>query len=834
MDINFLDIQITDTQENNRQLSFEGASVTSIKLVYNGQDDKFGNILTSEVQFTFLVKDNTTAKYFHLFAASETRYKVEVIDVSVVNFPKTIWVGYLLPEQFSEPYKNNGFFVEFVATDGVALLKTKDFPIISETEKVSVIEVFNRCLKLTGLTLPLYFSEAIQNSGFNLSYLDIVVQTAAYKDADKEEIKDAHTVLDSVLKSIGCALFLFNGAWYVIGINKFKERAITFIKYTQNADAELEFNSLFNLVRPVLQTKFIASPVVSVLPPLQKMETVWDWKPSEYLMPEDVVTHLPVNLDTDPDDLTAKYWNVITNKGAFIFVYYYVLDSSINVNQYYNGYIATSSKSVENNRDGLIFQGDPLLCFRDNNQTVLFSDLPNNFITLTDSFFVDGSDDLERYGTLNIKFTIGAFAGSDALSEYYNNEGFFNSLSNNGSGLTRVNSSNHNLDTGESIVIDSTDEYSGEYSVTVIDDHNFDISVNFSYDRPGTWKINPFKSIFHFAITYKEHLNDTLSEESIYLSNFSTTGIPEGMYDFSFSIAKDVITVSLTIEKILLLNDGYYNVRFYSPVTHPVIGLGRFLIFSEFSLKINQEDTKSLIKKRDLDYTTSHSLDVFHSSSRMGVSNKAVLFSEALAVKINNGDLIPGTLELTPVSLSVTDGGWFKTVIVVLNASDYNCLQNGYDLFLLKTGYTVLVELPSTDYVLSKNNDGEYILTQTYKTASAVVFIEETDTFCLKSGSTSSDLAYAEYWLDKWRKYDAIETKPMYEVVNDIYHSLLASAKFMVTGTYLQLISPLDLVAFTFQEKQDYYPVNISMNLHQNTTEVTIVVSENENITDYE
>jgi hypothetical protein len=37
----------------------------------------------------------------------------------------SIWQGYILPDLYSEPYKQVNFFVNFTATDGLARLKGK-------------------------------------------------------------------------------------------------------------------------------------------------------------------------------------------------------------------------------------------------------------------------------------------------------------------------------------------------------------------------------------------------------------------------------------------------------------------------------------------------------------------------------------------------------------------------------------------------------------------------------------------------------------------------------------------------------------------------------------
>ena len=131
------------------------------------------------------------------------------------------------------------------------------------------------------------------------------------KDDDK---KPAYDILLAVLESIGCKLFQCQQQWFVIGLNRINDDVVLFHKYQNSNILKLEFVEEVTLTRSIVKKVFEASPSITVIPPLKKMTTTWDAENEDNLIPEDVVTHLPVNIETDIEDRTPKYWSLQTDK----------------------------------------------------------------------------------------------------------------------------------------------------------------------------------------------------------------------------------------------------------------------------------------------------------------------------------------------------------------------------------------------------------------------------------------------------------------------------------------------------------------------------------------
>jgi hypothetical protein len=203
MDFEFGSIVITDTETNTRILQEELAEYGSLRLVYNGEDDRYQTIMSSELHFNFLVSDGADAKYIHLLTSSETRYKVELkaYDENEV-FLSNLWEGFLLPEQFTEPYMNGKYFINFVAVDGIGLLKGKGFNVLNQFGKRSLSELIALATTATGLNLPIYIAPAVENAVADVRVDQIEADINSYYDDQEDKtgiIMDYYELLTNIL-----------------------------------------------------------------------------------------------------------------------------------------------------------------------------------------------------------------------------------------------------------------------------------------------------------------------------------------------------------------------------------------------------------------------------------------------------------------------------------------------------------------------------------------------------------------------------------------------------------------------------------------------------------
>lgn len=282
MDLTAVNINIIDTHENNRKLIIEWAEAGVPKLIYNGSDNRFSTLVPSELHFNMKVSDKADAKFLHLFTGNETRYVVQLEDVSDTENPVILWSGFLLAEQFTEPWTNNVFFVNFIATDGLGRIKTAKLPTTFYGNKTGISVVLAECLKTTGLNFPIFIAPAIVNAVQNIKYSQLAVNTASYYSSDKYQ--SPYEILEKIVLSIGCKLFTWNEKWFVIGINRFADDAIEYEEY----DADGVYVQLTTLVRNKVAVVFDEYPVISIQPPFKRVIIKWQKNQPNSILPEDI------------------------------------------------------------------------------------------------------------------------------------------------------------------------------------------------------------------------------------------------------------------------------------------------------------------------------------------------------------------------------------------------------------------------------------------------------------------------------------------------------------------------------------------------------------------
>ena len=256
-------IDIIDTTSPLTQLVLEDASASGIVLKWNGGDSKDEMaIVSSEFNFDMLTKTAKDAAFVNFFTGDEQRFKVLVkndVDDSI------IWQGYILPDLYSEPYKNVCFFVSFTATDGLGRLKGKYLPEEYYSREKSVIDILCQCLKLTGIELDLYFNPAIENFT-NKDWNTIYIDTVTFED-DKGKKQDAYKILETLLKDTLSICYQADNRWYIEGINTRHVREVTYKVY--DVTGTLTGTVIYN--RLLKDITALVTPTFTIIPPYNEI-----------------------------------------------------------------------------------------------------------------------------------------------------------------------------------------------------------------------------------------------------------------------------------------------------------------------------------------------------------------------------------------------------------------------------------------------------------------------------------------------------------------------------------------------------------------------------------
>jgi len=255
-------IDIIDTTSPLTRIIVESASASGIVLNWNGGDTKDETaIVSSELNFDMLTKTADDAAFINFFSGDEHRFKVMIKD-SVDD--AIIWQGYVLPDLYSEPYKNVCFFVSFTATDGLGRLKGKYLPEEYYSREKSLIDIYCQILKLTGIELDLYFLPAIENF-VNKDWNTIYIDTENFIDGKKK--KDAYSILETLLQDTLCVCYQADNRWYIEGLNQRNVRQVAYKKYDVDGVfvANVAYDRLLKNITPLV------TPMITVIPPYNEI-----------------------------------------------------------------------------------------------------------------------------------------------------------------------------------------------------------------------------------------------------------------------------------------------------------------------------------------------------------------------------------------------------------------------------------------------------------------------------------------------------------------------------------------------------------------------------------
>lgn len=275
----------------------------TVRLFYEGQDDKFMPIMASRLEFSLEVshEDSLNVLYYDaLFTGNENRYKVTVHDQD----DNELWQGFLLPDDYSEPYTTGTFYVNFTAVDNLGILKGKTLPDSFYRARQSVIKIIADCLQLTGLELPIYHAPSIYNVLAGYRYDKIFLHGATWKN-DNGENTDAYTVLEEVLEAIGCTLWQQKGVWYVVGHNL--RGSGNFIKYEYDYTGAYQSNG-YLVIEKQLRLDWNATPQITLKPPFKEVNVVSGVEQTQAVFPSDIVVQKWVKKSAGQAAPPAKYW----------------------------------------------------------------------------------------------------------------------------------------------------------------------------------------------------------------------------------------------------------------------------------------------------------------------------------------------------------------------------------------------------------------------------------------------------------------------------------------------------------------------------------------------
>lgn len=743
MNIDRVNIKIIDTATNTLALVVERTQAGAPSFIYNGKDDRFSTIVASEFHFNMEVTDMADAKYLHLFTGSETRYKVELEDFTDSDNPVTLWTGFLLPEQFGEPWTNNVFFVSFIATDGLGRIKEATLADTFYGVKKAISVILADCLKLTGLSFKIFIAPAIINSVQTIKMSQLAVDTTSYVGTKKN--KNPYEILDKMLLSIGCKLKQWQEAWYVIGINRETEIDIEFEEY----DNDGVYVQQTTLTRNEVAVVFNEHPTVSLQPQFKHVIINWDKDQDDDILPDDIIYQPFEDPTSWNDDIAAKHWlESNSNFKAAISSYEHYIPFIFTATD--GGYLYSPSFTALATDDPFWVSIYP--------KTVGGHDADVNYISLEKPIYLEASSGNQKNLTLDIEFK---FMSLNDISTAFNN---------------------------------------GDYDASFL---------------------------------YELRLDDT-----ILISNKSSFTDNEG-FQFDLKLGRNFeILGTLKIKAIPIGVNGLLDIRLSAPIAPAVTG--DRIVFKTVKITYPTED-EVFNKTRDIDFTTSQKLDVYHSDDRMDITNRQWLFTDDVTVNITTGT--PAlTHEIAIRSKIVNDAPQFSIMLIkwYISTDDYLLIRDN-------PGY-LYIEFESsgvfTNYVLpglsgaapvSFDEGGWYLweLIAGLEYAAGPIWLFDNNKVWILAPSTGETITDIRYLRERWRRYEQTEEIRYIDALARIYHDTVKVGAYKISGIVKGFINPLELATFTFINGRKFIVTNNTIAIDKAETNIELVEAIKENVTDY-
>lgn len=185
-----------------------------------GDDDPFAPILSKECQFSIHLPRTQNVGLLDFITLEDDDWLIEVYNE--IGSP-AIFIGHLLPEDCSEPLFDKPYEITIRASDGLALLKNKPFPVYDFSGDYPVIEYIIEVLYAINPSIKVRSYYDIYHSSMdqaNDSLKQLVVDARTFENVT------AYEGLQRILSSIGARLFFESGYWHVVGISVYMREGV--------------------------------------------------------------------------------------------------------------------------------------------------------------------------------------------------------------------------------------------------------------------------------------------------------------------------------------------------------------------------------------------------------------------------------------------------------------------------------------------------------------------------------------------------------------------------------------------------------------------------------
>jgi hypothetical protein len=244
---------------------------------YKGKGDElYASVKAQEAQVNILAESDFNFTEF--FQADEQQYRVEIFKGE-----QLIFIGFILPDVWQEPYLYPPFEVNISATDGLGVLNNYRLELQGGgdfTERTSVLEYISTILNKVNLSLPIVshvnlFHELMTKTSEPLS--QALINPDVFLN-EEGEFMNCREALEHILKAFNARIYQEQGKWHIMPITQ-AGRPHTAWEFDGNGNfvSSYDFGSVTEIAGPSVGEPYWieASQLLQFRPAMKSVKTTY-------------------------------------------------------------------------------------------------------------------------------------------------------------------------------------------------------------------------------------------------------------------------------------------------------------------------------------------------------------------------------------------------------------------------------------------------------------------------------------------------------------------------------------------------------------------------------
>jgi hypothetical protein len=273
-------------------------------------NDYFAPLVSTSLELRIINNFTDFFELDELFSTSDFEFKIEVYDSTYMYFE-----GYVPCDIVEQIFLKNGT-ITLNATNNLKRLNDFQPTVFIKRDSYRLMDIIHNCLSFTGLNLPVYINCTLTESRDTIGqslYVDKFVYSDLFLDSDQaEEYKKCDEILTMILKSAGCKLCYWNGAWYIDRVKDLGTASKTYFRYEETSSASssvVDVNAVIPVANNNSSLRFKdSSQTISYIPAVKQVKVTLNEKERFNLVNYYFDNILAISSAGNPNNVYPDLW----------------------------------------------------------------------------------------------------------------------------------------------------------------------------------------------------------------------------------------------------------------------------------------------------------------------------------------------------------------------------------------------------------------------------------------------------------------------------------------------------------------------------------------------